>query len=296
MGKKTKGIAGVMFLIIIIAAIILLSTSLVITKENEYSIIKRFDKIESVVEGSGLSFKTPFLDNVDKLPKSIQFYDMSASDVITVDKKTMVADSYVLWRISNPTRFAQTLNSSLTLAESRINTTVYNAMKNVISSSTQNEVISGRDGKLNAAFMENIGDTMEQYGIHLITVENKHLDLPSDNKDAVYNRMISERTQMAASYTAEGESEAQMIRNTTDKEIEISISNAQTEAARTIAEGEAEYMRVLSNAYSDASRSEFYTFIRALDAARVSLSGSGNTLILSEDSPISQIFYKLNQE
>lgn len=296
MGKKTKGIAGVMFLIIIIAAIILLSTSLVITKENEYSIIKRFDKIESVVEGSGLSFKTPFLDNVDKLPKSIQFYDMSASDVITVDKKTMVADSYVLWKISNPTRFAQTLNSSLTLAESRINTTVYNAMKNVISSSTQNEVISGRDGKLNAAFMENIGDTMEQYGIHLITVENKHLDLPSDNKDAVYNRMISERTQMAASYTAEGESEAQMIRNTTDKEIEISISNAQTEAARTIAEGEAEYMRVLSNAYSDASRSEFYTFIRALDAARVSLSGSGNTLILSEDSPISQIFYKLNQE
>lgn len=296
MGKKTKGIAGVMFLIIIIAAIILLSTSLVITKENEYSIIKRFDKIERVVEGSGLSFKTPFLDSVDKLPKSIQFYDMSASDVITVDKKTMVADSYVLWKISNPTRFAQTLNSSLTLAESRINTTVYNAMKNVISSSTQNEVISGRDGKLNAAFMENIGDTMEQYGIHLITVENKHLDLPSDNKDAVYNRMISERTQMAASYTAEGESEAQMIRNTTDKEIEISISNAQTEAARTIAEGEAEYMRVLSNAYSDASRSEFYTFIRALDAARVSLSGSGNTLILSEDSPISQIFYKLNQE
>lgn len=294
MGKKTKGIAGVLFLIIFVGAIIVLSTSLVVTRENEYSIIKRFDKIERIIESSGLSFKTPFLDNVDKLPKSIQFYDMSSSDVITVDKKTMVADSYVLWRISNPTRFAQTLNSSITLAESRINTTVYNAMKNVISSSSQQEVISGRDGKLNAAFMDNIGSTMEQYGIHLITVENKHLDLPSDNKDAVYNRMISERSQMAASYTAEGESEAQMIRNTTDKEIEISISNAQTQAARTIAEGEAEYMRILSNAYSDVSRSEFYTFIRALDAARESFSGSGNTLILSEDSPLAQIFYNLN--
>ncbi|NLO08991.1 MAG: protease modulator HflC [Clostridiales bacterium] len=295
MGKKTKGIAGILFLIIFVAAIIVLSTSLVITRENEYSIIKRFDKIERIIDSAGLSFKTPFVETVDKLPEAIQFYDMPPSDVITVDKKTMVADSYVLWRISNPTRFAQTLNSSLTLAESRINTTVYNAMKNVISSNTQNEVISGRDGKLNAAFMEDIGDTMEQYGIDLITVENKHLDLPSDNKNAVFERMISERAQMAATYTAEGESEAQMIRNTTDKEIEISISNAQTDAAKTIAEGEAEYMRILSNAYSDASRSEFYTFIRALDAARASLSGSNNTLILSEDSPIAQIFYNLNQ-
>lgn len=295
MAKKTKSIAGILFLIIFLGAIIVLSTSLVVTKENEYSIIKRFDKIDRIIENSGLSFKTPFVETVDKLPKAIQFYDMTQSDVITVDKKTMVADSYVLWSISNPTKFAQTLNSSITLAESRINTTVYNAMKNVISSNTQIEVISGRDGKLNASFMEDIGDTMEQYGIHLITVENKHLDLPSDNKNAVFERMISERAQMAATYTAEGESEAQMIRNTTDKEIEISISNAQTTAAKTIAEGEAEYMRVLSNAYSDASRSEFYTFIRGLDAARASLSGTENTLILSEDSPIAQIFYNLNQ-
>ncbi|NLK99533.1 MAG: protease modulator HflC [Clostridiales bacterium] len=295
MAKKTKGIAGALFTIIFLGALILLSTSLVVTKENEYSIIKRFDKIERVIEDAGLSFKTPFLETVDKLPKAIQFYDMPQSDVITVDKKTMVADSYVLWKISNPTKFAQTLNSSIPLAESRINTTVYNAMKNVISSNTQHEVISGRDGKLNAAFMEDIGDNMEQYGIHLITVENKHLDLPSDNKNAVYERMISERAQMAATYTAEGESEAQMIRNSTDKEIEISISNAQTQAARTIAEGEAEYMRILSNAYSDASRSEFYTFIRSLEAARTSLSGDNKTLILSEESPIAQIFYNINQ-
>ena len=294
MAKKTKNIVGILSVIIFIGAIIILATTLVVTKENEFSLIKRFDKIERVVETPGLSFKTPFVESVDKLPKAIQFYDMTASDVITVDKKTMVADSYVLWKISKPIVFAQTLNSSVTLAESRINTTVYNAMKNVISSSTQNEVISGRDGKLNASFMEDIGDTMEQYGIDLITVENKHLDLPSDNKNAVFERMISERAQMAATYTAEGESEAQMIRNTTDKEIEISISNAQTEAARTIAEGESEYMRVLSNSYSDTSRSEFYTFIRGLDAARASLSGSGKTLILSEDSPLAKIFYKLN--
>src|SRR5690554_6502200 len=102
MSKRTKNIAGIIFLVIFIAALIILSSSLVVTKENEYSIIKRFDKIDRVIDSAGLSLKTPFIETVDKLPKSIQFYDMTASDVITVDKKTMVADSYVLWRITNP--------------------------------------------------------------------------------------------------------------------------------------------------------------------------------------------------
>lgn len=293
MGKKIKNIIKGFSVLIVIGALVLLLASLVVTKENEYSMIKRFGKIERVIDKAGLTFKTPFVETVDKLPKSIQFYDMSQSDVITVDKKTMVADSYVLWQISDPILFAQTANSSLTIGEGRINTTVYNAMKNVISSNTQQEVISGRDGQLNASFMKDIGTTMEQYGIHLITVENKHLDLPSDNKNAVFDRMISERAKMAATYTAEGESEAQIIRNKTDKEIEISLSNAYTEAATIIAEGEAEYMSILSEAYSDSSKGDFYTFIRSLEAARISFTGSDKTIILSEDSPLAQIFYKL---
>jgi len=294
MAKTAKKISGVVAIILLIAAIILLSTSLVVTRENEYTLIKQFGKIERIIDQAGLSVKTPFLETTETLPKQIMFYDMPASDVITRDKKTMVADSYVLWEVSDPLTFAQTLNSSITLAESRIDTTVYNAMKNVISSLSQAEVISGRDGELDQAFMENIGDTMKNYGITLISVETKHLDLPSDNKTAVFNRMISERAQMAATYTAEGESEAQMIRNQTDKEVAISISNAKTEAAKIVAEGEAEYMRILSEAYSDPKRAEFYTFIRSLDAARASLTGENKTLILSEDSPIAQIFYQID--
>lgn len=294
MAKAAKKISGAIAIIIIVAAFVLLSTSLVVTRENEYTLIKRFGKIERIIDQAGLSVKTPFLETTETLPKQIMFYDMPESDVITMDKKTMVADSYVLWRVSDPLTFAQTLNSSVALAESRIDTTVYNAMKNVISSLSQAEVISGRDGELDQAFMENIGDTMKNYGITLISVETKHLDLPSDNKTAVFDRMISERAQMAATYTAEGESEAQMIRNQTDKEVAISISNAKTEAAKIVAEGEAEYMRILSEAYSDPKRAEFYTFIRSLEAARASLKGNNKTLILSEDSPIAQIFYQID--
>lgn len=292
--KHAKRISGILILVLIIAGLIVLLSSMVITKENQYSVVKRFGKIERVYDEAGLYFKTPFIEEVYVIPKNIQFYDMQQSDVITMDKKTMVADSYVLWKVIDPILFAQSLNSSVTLAESRIDTMVYNAMKNVISSWSQAEVISGRDGELNDAFMKNIGTSMNQYGIELITVETKHLDLPSDNKNAVFERMISERSQIAATYTAEGEAQAQKIRNSTDREVAISISNAKADAAKIIAEGEAEYMRILSEAYSDPSRSEFYTFIRSLEAARASLSGEDKTLILSSDSPIAQIFYQID--
>lgn len=290
--KILKRFTGIFVFILIIAAIIVLFSSIVITKENQYSVIKRFGKIERVSSEAGISFKTPFIEEVYFIPKNIQFYDMTESDVITKDKKTMVADSYVLWKITDPLKFAQTVNSIVT-AEGRIDTTVYNSIKNVISSLSQADVISGRDGTLNNSFMENIGTSMDQYGIQLISVETKHLDLPSDNKTAVFGRMISERDQIAATYTAEGESEAQKIRNETDKEVAISVSNAEADAAKITAEGEAEYMKILATAYSDESRSEFYTFVRSLDAAKASLSGEDKTLILSSDSPIAQIFYQI---
>ena len=293
MAKNAKRISGVIIAVLLIAGFIVLLSSLVITKENEYTIVKQFSKIERVNKSAGLSLKIPFVETVDKLPKQIQFYDMAESDVITKDKKTMVVDSYVLWRITDPVIFAQSLNS-VTSAEGRIDSIVYNAMKNVISSMDQTEVISGRDGELSLEFMKNIGTTMHQYGVELISVETKRLDLPGGNKTAVFDRMISERSQMAATYTAEGESEAQKIHNTTDKEVTISISNAETKAAKIIAEGEAEYMKILSDAYSDPARSEFYTFVRSLEAAKASLSGADKTLILSEDSPIAKIFYQLD--
>lgn len=292
--KKVKKISGVFIFVAIVAAVIVLFSSIVVTKENEYSVIKRFGKIERVNDKAGISLKSPFVEEVYSIPKSIQFYNMPESDVITMDKKTMVADSYVLWKIEKPIIFAQTLSSSVVKAEGRINTTVYNAIKLVIGRLSQAEVISGRDGKLDGAFMESIGNAMDQYGIKLISVETKHLDLPNDNKVAVFERMISERAQIAATYTATGTSQAQKIQNETDKEVAISISDAKAKAAKITAEGESEYMKILSAAYSDKARSEFYTYVRALDAAKKSLTGDNKTLILSPDSPITKIFYNLN--
>lgn len=281
-----KIVAGV----IAFFAIIVLFSSITITQENEYKLIRQFGKVSKVIYEPGISFKIPFIETADTLPNQLMIYDLPASDVITMDKKTMISDSYALWRIEDPLKFAQTLNSSIANAESRIDTVAYNAIKNVISSLSQNDVIRGRDGDLTNLIMANVGNSIEQYGIKLHTIETKQLDLPADNKSAVYERMISERDKIAATFTAEGNSEARIIQNTTDKEISISLSSAKAEAARIEAEGEAEYMRILSEAYADESRTEFYTFVRSLDAAKTSLKGDNKTLILPANSPLSQIF------
>lgn len=286
-----KKIAGGFLAVLLIVALFLGITSIIVTKENEYKVVRQFGKIAHVETKAGISFKIPFIQTVATLPKSILVYDLSPSDVITQDKKTMITDSYVLWKITDPVKFTQTLNSSITNAESRIDTIVYNSIKNIISSLPQEEVISGRDGELSEAIMKNVGDKFNQYGLQVVSVETKQLDLPNDNKEAVYERMISERGNIAATYTAEGDAEAQKIRNTTDKEVTIIISEAKKQAEILRAEGEAEYMRILSEAYKDESRTDFYSFVRSLDALKESVKGSNKTVILDKNSPIARIFY-----
>ena len=272
------------------AVVIAVGASVTVTQQNEYKLIRQFGKVDRVISSSGISFKIPFIESTQSLPKETLLYDLAASDVITKDKKTMISDSYVLWKISDPLKFAQTLNSSVESGESRINTAVYNATKNAISSMSQDQVITSRDGELSDMVMEAIGTNMDQYGIELLKFETKQLDLPDDNKEAVYERMISERDNIAATYKAEGNSEAKVIRNKTDKEVAIQISDAKKQAEILEAEGEQEYMKILAQAYGEEDRSEFYSFVRSLDALKTSMKGEGKTVILSADSPIAQIF------
>ena len=283
-GKKIGILIGVSAVVIAVGA------SVTVTQQNEYKLIRQFGKVDRVISSSGISFKIPFIESTQSLPKETLLYDLAASDVITKDKKTMISDSYVLWKISDPLKFAQTLNSSVESGESRINTAVYNATKNAISSMSQDQVITSRDGELSDMVMEAIGTNMDQYGIELLKFETKQLDLPDDNKEAVYERMISERDNIAATYKAEGNSEAKVIRNKTDKEVAIQISDAKKQAEILEAEGEQEYMKILAQAYGEEDRSEFYSFVRSLDALKTSMKGGDKTVILSSDSPIAQIF------
>ena len=217
-------------------------------------------------------------------------YDIPSSDVITKDKKSMITDTYVLWKVSDPLKYVQTLNAIDARAEERIEASVYNATKNAISSMSQDEVIEARGEQLTSIITTEADSDMTGYGITIVQAQIKALDLPDDNKQAVYERMISERNNIAASYTAQGNAEAQKIQNETDKQVAIIKAQAEKDAAVLEAEGEAAYMETLSKAYDTEEKAEFYSYIRGLDALKESLVGD-KTLVLDKNSELAKILY-----
>lgn len=360
--KKKSGI----ILLALIVVYLLVNMASVITYPNEYKVIKTMGKISRVTTEPGFSLRIPLIQSETTISKARQLYDIAPTEIYTSDKKKMEVDAYIIWRVTDPIKFTQTLNSSTTSAESKISAMVYGALKATVSSTSQEELIASRDAALDKSADENglndlevqditsedlqgeqgdgesneaadaqagtqgdeaaegqtgakSGETVdgmkvidentrvislstkileqlnkdydpEQYGFEVQMVKIKKLDLPDENKDAVYNRMITERKNIAAAYRAQGESEAQKIRNTTDRETAVMISEAEAKADQLEAEGEAEYMRILSDAYNDPDKADYYLFVRQLDAAKKSLENGNTTLFLDSDSPLASIF------
>ncbi len=285
------GIIKIAAVITALVVVLLLFSSLYSVAPNEYAAVRQFGKIVKIEDTPGLKFKLPFIQNIQMISKATMLYDVPLSDVITRDKKSMIADNYVLWRVNDPTKYIRTLDAIEVRAEERIEAAVYNSLKNVISSMSQDEVIEARGEKLTQMLTDEANSDIGDYGIEVITAEIKSLDLPDDNKEAVYDRMISERQNIAASYTAQGEAEAQKIRNETDKTVTVMKANANKDAEILVAEGEAEYMKILQEAYNTKDKEDFYSFTRALDAFQKSLSGGEKTIILDKDSELVKILY-----
>lgn len=281
------------FIVLLIVGLIVFGTVTVTAYPNEYVLIKQFGAVKKVISEPGLYFKLPLIQNTQSIPKYKMCYDLEPSDVNTADKKIMTVDSFVLWEVSDPLKYVTTLGANQSTAEGRINNVVYNSIKTVLSSTMQEDIISGRNGELAEAITNNISTSLDSYGIRLIKVETKMLDLPDDNRQSVYERMISERGNIAAGYSAQGESEYNKIKNETNKEIDIKISEAKAKAEEIKAEGEAEYMRILSDAYNDEGKSDFYNFIRGLDTLKTTLKGTNKTLVLDKDSEIARILLNI---
>ena len=329
----------------LIVIYLLVNMAAVITYPNQYKVIKTMGKISRVTTEPGFSLRIPLIQSETTISKARQLYDIAPTEIYTSDKKKMEVDAYIIWHVTDPIKFTQTLNSSTAGAESKISAMVYGALKATVSSTSQEELIASRDAALDKTEEDDALDVEvqditsedlkeetgtntesseagstgeagtagtgtdsqeqpketedgmtvidentrvislsnkileqlnkdynpEQYGIEIQMVKIKKLDLPDENKDAVYNRMITERKNIAAAYKAQGESEAQKIRNTTDRETAVMLSEAEATASRLEAEGEAEYMRILSDAYNDPDKAEYYLFVRQLDAAKKSL-------------------------
>ena len=289
----SKIVKKIVIAVAIILALIIFLPCIYSVYPSQYVLVKQFGRVERVVSESGVNFKLPFIQSIDRLPKSTNLYDMKASDVITKDKKSMIVDNYVLWKITDPLTFYKTLNT-ISEAEQRIDTNVFNAIKNKIGMMNQTEVVADRNKKICNEIIDNVNTAITKYGISIESIEIKRLDLPNENKQAVYNRMISERNQIAKGYRAEGEENAQKIISSVDKEVSIITAEADASAQEIIAQGESEYMRILAEAYSTPERLEFYEFIRSLDAMEKTMTGN-KTLVLPIDSPLTKMFLDYNK-
>ena len=283
---------AIITIVILLILAIGLSGSLYTVRENQYACTFRFSEIVNTTETPGLHFKMPFVDSVKYFSKATQFYDIPPSEVLTSDKQNMTVDCYILWEISDPQQFYRALGTT-NKAEERLNAITYNALKNAMGRLAQADIINMNDGAERNDIYEGITTTVDAqaatYGIHVEDVKIKQFDLPESNLNAVYSRMISERNQMAEKYTADGNYDASIIRNEVDKQVNIIVSNAEAEAAKLEAEGEAEYMRMLAEAYNTPEKKEFYEFVLALDALKQSLTGTEKTIILDADSDLAQI-------
>ncbi len=274
--------------VIILVALLSVGQCFFTVEPDQYANTVRFSKTVKTISEPGLYVKIPFVDDVKYFPKQVLLYDMKPSDVLTADSKTMQVDNYVTWRITDPLTFYKTLGN-ISEAETRIDMITYSAIRIEMGKMDRDTIINPKDIESRDNFNQNVinatADATKSYGIEIMDIKIKKLDLPADNEAAVYNRMISERNKIAAEERAEGEKQATLIKNDVDKETGITISNATAEAARIKAEGEGEYMKIIAAAYNTQGKQDFYEFTRSLDALEASLDDD-STIILGKDSTL----------
>ncbi len=288
--KKKFKFGALLNIILLVLLVITFTSTAYVVKENEYAYVTRFSKFVKIQDTAGLHFKLPVFDMVEKIPQYRMMYDLPPSEVLTGDKKTLVVDNFAIWQIDDPYTFMKTV-SRISEMENRIDAVVYNAVKNTLGTMNQTDIINSNNSSIddiNTKITEMVNAQLKNYGISTVAVEIKRLDLPNDNETAVYNRMISERTQMAESYRADGNLEASKVVNETDKEVGILLSKAKASAEELKGQGESEYMKIIAAAYSSEERVQYYEFIRSLEALKKTMKGD-KTIILPADSFIVKV-------
>jgi membrane protease subunit HflC len=251
------------FLGIFIAFFIVFALITYTVDETQLAIRLRFGKIMDVHDTPGIHFKAPFIDQIEKRDKRLMIYDIAPEGVLTVDKKRLEVDSFILWRISNAQLFLETLNS-VNGALNRIDDIVYSNIRDSFAKLSIQNIISQERRNYLEAVTNQTSSILAVYGIGVSDVNVKRTDLPDTNAKAVFERMKSERYQAAAAIRAEGEKEYKEIVAKAEKESSVLIAQANKNAEEIRGKGDATALEVYAQAFS--KNPEFYTFWRSLSA------------------------------
>jgi membrane protease subunit HflC len=282
----------VLTVIIIVVALFLVRSTVFIVKEGEYKVVTQFGEFVRISSEPGLRFKYPFIEAVVTLPKYQNVYDSKPTPILTKDKKPILVDNYAVWRIENPEQFLRTLKT-VEYGEGRIDAAVYNVVRRKLSEIEYGNIISENTsrGDLNTDITTEVSKLMldSGYGIKIIDVRIKRTDLPEENKQSVYNRMISDRQSIAAGYLSEGDEESKKITSKADREVVELKAQAESDAKKIVAEGESAAAKIYNDAYGKSP--EFYSLYRTLDSYLTTLKGEP-VIMIPIDSPYTKYLLK----
>lgn len=269
--------------IALLVVLILLSMATYTVDQREHAIVFRLGEIIAVKEESGLYFKTPLVDNVKYYDKRILTYDSSTPDrFITSEKKNVLVDSFIKWRIIDPAKFYVSVNGDERQAERRLTQTVNDGLRAEFGKRTIQEVVSGERSEIMDIIKERADRESNNIGIEILDVRLRRVDLPKEVSDSVYQRMEAERKSVANELRSEGFAESEKIKANAEKQKEIIITDAYREAQKIKGQGDAKAARVYSDVFS--KNKEFYDFYRSLEAYRNSVNSKEDILVLDPNT------------
>ncbi|WP_223638438.1 protease modulator HflC [Planococcus sp. 4-30] len=285
--KYWKLIVG---LVVAFALLLIFLTNVYIVKENEYRVVRQFGEVVKIQEEPGIKMKVPFIQSVTTLPNYQMTYDVSEAEINTKDKKRIIIDNYAVWHVVNPLDLISNAGTIVN-AESRMEEFIYSVVRTELGQLNYDEIINDENssrGSLNDNVTAKVNELLEtdQYGIQVLDVRIKRTDLPEENEQSVYTRMISERESTAQDYLSQGDAKKQEIEAQADREAQEVIATARKEAALIQSEGESEAAKIYNASFSKDP--EFYELYRSLESYKKTI-GDDTVIILPSDSPYADI-------
>ena len=274
------------YIIVILIAFVSFN-ALFTMNERQQGLVLQFGDPKRVIKTSGLHFKLPLIQNVVRYDKRILEYDLPIEEVIAVDKKRMLIDSFTRFKITDPLEFYKTVGSE-TNVRNRINSNVISSLRRVVGRVTLDELLSEERSNIMERIKIEVNNEASRFGIEVVDVRIRRADLPEANSQAIFERMISERVREAKEFRAKGSEIAQKIKAEADKEKTVILAEATRTSEILRGEGESEAIEIYANAFEQDS--DFYSFYRSMQAYGNVLGEDGTTMILSPDSEFLEFF------
>ncbi len=267
----------------LLLSLMLLSSTLFTVDQREYALVKRLGEVVAIKKEPGLYVKAPFVDSVVYFDKRIVTLDWEEPDrFITSEKKNVLVDSFVKWRIIDPQKYYVSVRGDEVQAERRLSQMVNDGLRAEFGKRTIHEVVSGERSQIMEILRQRADRESRQIGIQVLDVRIKRVDLPQNVSNSVYDRMEAERKSVANQLRSEGSAAAEKIRADADRQREVIVAEAYKEAQRVKGEGDAKAAEIYSAAYG--KNPEFYAFYRSLEAYRNSFKSKSDVMVLEPNS------------